>query len=208
MAARHRASTTSWRRRMWWSLPTVLVLAVALGALGTAAIRLAREADGIETAQRRLARQLVTGQWGSATSGDGVRPGTPLYWLELPTLQRGWVVVEGTGDRQLAEGPGHSGAAPGATGNVVIAGHRDPALFWHLDELAPGDPIVIEAGTGRVTYRVLSKRVVPVSAADQMAPNPDRPDLPPTRSLITLITCDPKLFNTNRLIVRGELTGG
>jgi sortase (surface protein transpeptidase) len=43
------------------------------------------------------------------------------------------------------------GPKPGETGNAVMAGHLDdvkgrPAIFWALDELEPGDEIVVRFG--------------------------------------------------------------
>ncbi len=46
-----------------------------------------------------------------------------------------------------------SGAAPGSAGNAVIAGHLDgnagqPAAFWTLRRLRPGDAIIVTTASG------------------------------------------------------------
>jgi LPXTG-site transpeptidase (sortase) family protein len=50
------------------------------------------------------------------------------------------------------------GPMPGAIGPAVIAGHVDsrsgPAVFFHLDELSPGDEIIIDGAGGSVTFTV------------------------------------------------------
>jgi LPXTG-site transpeptidase (sortase) family protein len=52
-------------------------------------------------------------------------------------------------------------AQPGAGSNAVFAGHRDfgqvgnPAIFWHLDQLVPGDLIdVVSQQQTEIRYRV------------------------------------------------------
>lgn len=56
------------------------------------------------------------------------------------------------------------GAAPGQSGNAVIAGHvdrvgGDPAIFWFLKELTPGDTITIIT-VGGTTLHFVVNRVV------------------------------------------------
>jgi hypothetical protein len=58
------------------------------------------------------------------------------------------------------------GAVPGEQGPTVIAGHVDsrtgPAVFFHLDELAPGDPVQVARSDGRAfDYRSSPSRHTP-----------------------------------------------
>jgi len=68
-------------------------------------------------------------------------------------------VIEGVGDDQLAQGPGHypGSAIPGQVGNFAMAGHRvgkgEP--FLNLDKLRPGDAVVVQTKTNWYIYRVL-----------------------------------------------------
>jgi Sortase domain len=60
-------------------------------------------------------------------------------------------------------------AVPGARGPAVIAGHVDsragPAVFYRLDELAPGDRVEVTRSDGRVfAYRVTTVEAHPKSA--------------------------------------------
>jgi hypothetical protein len=61
------------------------------------------------------------------------------------------------------------GAAPGEQGPAVIAGHVDshagPAVFYRLDELAPGDPVEVDRSDGRAfAYRVVAVESHPKTA--------------------------------------------
>ena len=60
------------------------------------------------------------------------------------------------------------GAAPGQAGNAVIAGHvdrvgGDPAIFWTLSSLAPGDDVYVITAAGQLLHFVVD-RVVTYSA--------------------------------------------
>jgi LPXTG-site transpeptidase (sortase) family protein len=63
------------------------------------------------------------------------------------------------------------GPIPGATGNAVIAGHRDdvhgqPAIFWHLDELEAGDEITVEFGDkSQIRFAVMTVESYTADAA-------------------------------------------
>ena len=69
------------------------------------------------------------------------------------------VVLEGTSEEQLTQGPGHyeGTAMPGEPGNMGLAGHRvgKGSPFLDLDQLRPGDPIVVETVDSWFVYRVL-----------------------------------------------------
>ena len=70
-----------------------------------------------------------------------------------------WTIVEGTDDADLERGPGHysNTALPGQIGNFALAGHRvgkgEP--FLNLDQLRPGDSIVVQTRSNWYIYRVL-----------------------------------------------------
>jgi sortase A len=135
-------------------------------------------------------------------------PGQPASRLYIPRLHKKWAVVEGVTQADLAKGPGHypKTGAPGDVGNVGIAGHRLPAVFWNLDRLRRGDPVIVESRSGWFVYRVVRLRVVRPTQVEVVAPNPDRPGRPAIRRLLTLTTCNPKFDNYQRLVVVAELS--
>ncbi len=63
------------------------------------------------------------------------------------------------------------GAAPGQTGNAVIAGHvdrvgGDPAVFWYLKNLVAGDDIYVTTVQGQKLHFVVNRAVAyPATAA-------------------------------------------
>jgi sortase A len=79
-------------------------------------------------------------------------------------------------------------------------------VFWNLDRLRKGDPIVVETRSGWFVYRVTGRRVVRPSQIEVVAHNPVDRRQRPTRRLLTLTTCNPKFDNYQRLIVQAELT--
>ncbi|GAA4624743.1 hypothetical protein GCM10023196_026160 [Actinoallomurus vinaceus] len=158
----------------------------------------------LDREQHRLDRQL-TRAW--AADAKPV-PGQPVSRLYIPRLRKKWQVVEGVSQDDLARGPGHypKSDRPGAVGNLAIAGHRLPSVFWNLDRLRPGDLIVVETRSGWFVYRVLRLRVVRPSQVEVVDHDPDHPGGRPTRRLLTLTTCNPKFDNYQRLVVQAELS--
>lgn len=96
------------------------------------------------------------------------RRGAAIGFIELPTLDSSFVVVEGTGTQELRRGPGHFPGTPlpGQRGTVAVAGHRTTygAPFRTIDRLRRGDAIVLRMPSGRFSYRVEGTRIVPPTA--------------------------------------------
>ena len=90
--------------------------------------------------------------------------GDAIGKITLPTLDRSYLVVEGTDTGDLRRGPGHyeDTPVPGQRGTVAIAGHRTTygAPFRTIDKLRRGDPIVVDMTYGRFVYRVEKTRIV------------------------------------------------
>jgi sortase A len=143
------------------------------------------------------------------------RPGSgeAIARIEAPTIDLDKTVVHGVGRPQLRSGPGlyPISPLPGHQGNVAIAGHRTThgSPFADLDQLAPGDPIVLETVDGVFTYRVegqrtvegqlLGHRIVDPGAVEVIA------DLGDNR--LTLTSCHPRYSDRERLIVTAVLEG-
>ncbi len=164
----------------------------------------------IAAEQGRLEKTL-TSQWTATWNGsttkrvsrfDGVAAGTPIARLHLPTISQTLVVVEGAEQRQLDKGPGRLAgtAALGQPGNTALAGHRYPGVFWNLDRLEVGDPVVVETAGSWLVYRLVRTVIVqPVDEAVLAAPAKS------ASAVLTLITCEPKLSTAQRLIKQAEL---
>jgi len=144
----------------------------------------------------------------TATSPPTVAPpmadpaiGAPAGLLSIPAIGLSMTLVEGVGTAQLRDGPGHypDTPMPGEAGNVGIAGHRTTYLhpFYNLNELRPGDPIVITTVQGTFTYRVVDTVVVSPDDVSVVDPTPT-PQL-------TLTTCDPRFSASHRMVVKATL---
>jgi LPXTG-site transpeptidase (sortase) family protein len=134
-------------------------------------------------------------------------PGSGLARLYIPRLGKSWVVVEGVTKKDIKHAPGHypDSQLPGQVGNFAMAGHRMPSVFWDLDKLDNGDPIVVETRTSWHVYRVIKKHVIRPTQVEVVSSNPENPKATATRKLITLTTCNPKWDNYQRLVILGEL---
>ncbi|MFC8847054.1 MULTISPECIES: class E sortase [unclassified Micromonospora] len=173
----------------------------------------------VDAHQNDLSNQLAQA-WGptgdptvapSASAAAKPKPpahGKPLAGLYIPKLDKNWVVVEGVTQQDIRYAPGHypDSAMPGQVGNFSVAGHRNRATFWRLDELNPGDALVVEGKTEWYVYQVYKSRIVKPNQVEVVAPVPMQPSAKPTKKVLTLTTCNPKFDNYQRLIVHAELT--
>ncbi|GAA2607140.1 hypothetical protein GCM10010399_42620 [Dactylosporangium fulvum] len=138
----------------------------------------------------------------AATPPAPAAPPVPIARLHLPTLGLALVVVDGVDDADLLLGPGYiPGTAPiGTAGNTGIAGHRYPGVFWDLDRLRIGAPVLLETGDIWFVYRVMDAGVVGPEQHEVLGPPP-----PGANPLLTLVTCEPKLSTDRRLIRQATL---
>jgi sortase A len=88
--------------------------------------------------------------------------GTPVAYLEIPSIGLHQVVGEGTTSSALFSGPGHrrDTPLPGQIGSSVVFGRRAAfgGPFARIDELNKGDLIRVTTGQGAFTFRVLGVR--------------------------------------------------
>jgi sortase A len=192
------------------TLGLVLLLFAGYEVWGKSAII----ADHQQTLDNQLAQQWgddptvgsIPNRSGSQTANVPL-PGDALGRLYLPRLGKYWVVVEGVSAYDIRYAPGHypGTAMPGEIGNFAVAGHRTPAIFWDLDQMQPGDPVVVETRTTWFIYKVTKSLIVAPTALEVIAPVPEQPGVSPTQRLMTMTTCNPKWDNYQRLIVHAAL---
>ncbi|RMH75983.1 MAG: class E sortase [Actinomyces sp.] len=147
--------------------------------------------------------------------------GDAMARIEIPSLGVDKIVIRGVQVPDLRKGPGHypTTALPGNRGNTAIAGHRTTygAPFNRIDELRPGDEIVVTSVQGRFTYRVLDPTVAYANRLDDLEGIGDGHvivDPGATWVLgdfgddrLTLTACHPKYSARQRIIVAAELVG-
>lgn len=138
--------------------------------------------------------------------------GDAIARLRIPKIDVDKVVIEGVQVEDLRKGPGHyrSTPYPGQKGNAAIAGHRTTygAPFNRIDELAPGDEIVVTTLQGEFTYTVLPQTNpddgsiighLIVDPADVWVLD-DAGD-----NRLTLTACHPKYSAKERIVVQARL---
>ncbi|HEX4981036.1 MAG TPA: class E sortase [Ilumatobacteraceae bacterium] len=132
-----------------------------------------------------------------------IAEGDPVARLEIPEIDLDVVVVAGVSVADLRKGPGHypDTPLPGQYGNAAIAGHRTTygQPFHDVDDLEPGDEIIVTTLAGRFVYEVTGTEIVDDSATHVVATtNPDIAEL-------TLTSCHPKWSASQRIIVHSVL---
>ena len=206
----------------------VRALSLAAGLAGIvllafpAGLRLLQD-RGTEAAQSRLEAEFVAvandvpvildvptrGESGDASAEDPTilasrpRLGAALGRITIPDIGLRMMVVEGTNPAQLEQGPGRYRATAMlcSEGNAAIAGHRTTYLapFNRLDELRPGDAILIDTPFGRCRYEVVR--------SFQVLPTDGHVLGDVGYGALTLTTCTPEGSSAFRLVVRARLVG-
>jgi sortase A len=129
----------------------------------------------------------------------------PVGLLSIPKIGILDAIVEGVGEAQLEQGPGHyqGTALPGEPGNVAIAGHRTTYAhpFYNLNELSSGDTIYILTRQGLFHYKVAQTQVVAPTDVAVLASVPGH-------ATLTLTTCNPRYSAATRLVVTAEFDPG
>ncbi len=130
-------------------------------------------------------------------------PAIQVGSIAIPRIGLLHSMWEGVSDSSLNRGPGHwpGTALPGQIGNVVLGGHRvsHDRPFRHIDQLVPGDKIVLTTTAGQFTYVVSGSRVV--TPQDVWIVNQT-----PARTL-TLFACHPPGSTRERYVVFAKLAG-
>lgn len=124
--------------------------------------------------------------------------------LKLPAIKVDAPIVQGDGWEQLKKGVGqHLGTSnPGKQGNMVLSAHNDifGEIFRDLDQLKPGDEVVVFTNQRPYTYIVIDTQVVEPIAVEVM----EATEYPS----VTLISCYPYLVDDQRIVVTARLQAG
>jgi sortase A len=133
--------------------------------------------------------------------GAVIQEGQAVGKIEIPRISVSQYFVQGVGDNDLREGPGHYPGTPypGEAGNAAIAGHRTTfgAPFYRLNDLSPGDQIITTTRAGRFVYLVDKVLTVRPSQTEILNATPD--------NRLTLTTCNPRFSAAQRLVVVASL---
>jgi sortase A len=123
--------------------------------------------------------------------------------IRIPDIGLDKIVVEGVSLSDLKRGPGHypETPMPGQPGNAAIAGHRTTygAPFNRIDELAPGDKVLVTTLQGSFEYEVSEQKIVSPSQVEVLEDVGD--------DRLTLTACHPKYSARQRIVVVAKLVG-
>jgi sortase A len=121
--------------------------------------------------------------------------------LQIPAIGVDSVIVQGDDWEQLKKGVGQHVAStlPGQDGNLVLSAHNDifGEIFRYLDQLSPGDEIVIS--TDITTFTYLVRDIAIVEPTDTWVKNPT------DHASTTLVSCYPYRVNDKRIIIFADL---
>jgi sortase A len=141
-------------------------------------------------------------------------PGDSLARIVIPAINVDQITVAGVSVEDLRKGPGHYSSTPnpGQAGNSAIAGHRTTygAPFHRIDELNPGDEIIVQTIQGTFTYLVRENIAPDGSTKGHFIVSPSDTWVLGQESgenLLTLTACHPKYSARQRIIVQAELVG-
>ena len=130
----------------------------------------------------------------------GSHDGEAMGRIVIPRIGLNAVLVEGTSEADLANGPGiYAGDyLPGEGRLVYVAGHRTTygAPFSQLDLLHSGDSISIVLPYGSFVYRVTRHRIVAATAVSVLRSH--------RREQLILQTCHPRFSASHRYLVYAE----
>jgi sortase A len=145
----------------------------------TAAIALLRRADvnrrylsyttaPLTRAQTRTLRRITVSKARIAYLAredlSRIHNGDAIGQIDIPRIGNTYNVIQGTDESDLEAGPGHypTTALPGMGQTVGIAGHRTTYLapFRFINDLRPGDRIIVRMPYGAFTYVVTRHQIV------------------------------------------------
>ena len=130
---------------------------------------------------------------------------TVIGRLIIPKIDVSLLILEGASDTELIYGAGHilETAYPGEVGNCSIAAHRGFSFGTYLyraNELEPGDKITVSYYGVDYTY-ILEETFLVLPTDTYVLRQPK------DKKILTLVTCDPPITGTHRMILRARLEG-
>ena len=173
-----------------------------------------REAQAQDQLQSEFEETIGADPTTTATTARGVtttigpppppaNDGDALAQIRIPRIGLEKIVVSGVSLEDLKRGPGHypDTPLPGQPGNAAIAGHRTTygAPFNRIDELEPGDEILVTTTQGSFRYEMIEQHIVSPSQVEVLNDYGD--------DRLTLTACHPKYSASQRIVVVAALVG-
>ena len=130
--------------------------------------------------------------------------GEAIGYLEIPKIEVDLPIFRGSSDDVLSRGVGHlersSLPIGGESTHSVLSSHRglpSSRLFRDLGLLEEGDIFIIDTLDEKIAYEIERiQRVIPTDVESLR--------IQEGRDLCTLVTCDPYMINSHRLLLTGH----
>lgn len=130
--------------------------------------------------------------------------GPAIGSIEIPKINVELPIYHGTSEETLSQGVGHlenSSLPTGKPGtHSVLTAHRglpSAKLFRNLDALTIGDQFFIQTLDETYAYQVYNIEVVLPDQTDWL-------EIDQEGDFVTLLTCEPYMINTHRMLVMGK----
>ncbi|GAA2474510.1 class E sortase [Streptomyces gobitricini] len=167
--------------------------------------------------QADKAKQGIENAWAEGRKPDAFEPGQGFAIMYIPKLDVAVPIAEGIDKKRVldrgmvghyAEGQLKTAMPSDKRGNFAVAGHRNThgEPFRYINQLTPGDPIVVETQDAYYTYEMTSiLPQTPPSNVSVIQPVPEGSGFTGPGRYITLTTCTPEFTSTYRMIVWGKM---
>jgi|SRR5690625_236279 len=136
---------------------------------------------------------------------DALNIGSVMGNISIPKIKANLPIYHGTNEEVLSRGVGHlenSSLPSNKSGtHSVLTAHRglpSSKLFRKLNKLTHGDTFTVQVLDEELTYEIHDIQVVLPHETDWLTMNEDE-------NLMTLLTCEPYMINTHRMLVTGHL---
>lgn len=130
--------------------------------------------------------------------------GETMGTIEIPSINVELPIYHGISEDVLSQGIGHMSNSSLPVGGLgthsALTGHRgmpSSVLFRNLDKVTEDDLFYIHTLDETLAYKVDDIKIVLPSETNWLEMKEDK-------DYVTLITCEPYMINTHRLLVRGE----
>lgn len=166
--------------------------------------RTLEEMPYLEDAGDNVNEQISHSEQKKAASSSETNNKKAIAVIKIAKIKLNLPVLEGATQTNMKYAAAHLKETDpiGDSGNAAIAAHRARTkgrLFNRLNEIEVGDEIVVEVGSKSYVYETDKISIVKPTDVSVLKKDPDN------KAVLTLITCDPLVNPTHRLIVRAQL---
>lgn len=188
-----------WLRRLSWAMTAVAAALLIWTGFGIVSTLHNQEVEAQQWDQRTFGSFIPAGSV-LAFRHPQQALGSQVAKMEIPSQNYVAILLEGTNDNVLANGPGHyvGSAYPGEPDTLMVAGHN--TFMLGLPNLKRGDLVIFTDPDGRFVYQIDSSRVIDPSDRGAMAMT--------GKPTLAISTCWPiwaGAFATQRLVIYGHL---